>query len=364
MEKLVNIPAPCVTLDPLHSTPVKLKISDIVELQSLLGTRSLFLYKNHSVTAVDVIGFVTSLKVKYDSFDCNIDDGTGSIQCYCSFDSDLQTKNPSASRTKSKFLQRRLQRRPRTISLGDFLQVRGNVKLNAWKNNKYISNCSWKALDQPNADEVWLEFLREQAVLYKEVYDRPFSVNVNLKKAAKSFATREMRRNCYSVFEPFVYKLIKTPGDLSEFFGYEVLELKDIKQSIPNCFSTESNGVDFTNQEKNVITFTVVADLLHKYVVSGDLIKKKCLSQEAVTNIDQINARYYLTALCEPVLKKVRDITKKLIEDHKPADVYNILSSFDEPNFCFLRNSKYGAAVITAALRSIDFNKDFAKVSI
>ena len=362
MESCSNVPLQCVTLDPLHNTPARLMVGDILKLKPFLGSHSLFSYRNHPINAVDILGLVTSLKQKEDTWVCHVDDGTGSIQCFCSIKSPV---NSSLSQLMMKNISVSLHRRlsgadsESSISLGNFIRVIGNIKLSLWSENIYISNCTWNILKHRNMDEMWLQSFREQIKLYQEVYDQPFSLNEETLRSAKTFLSKELRENLNKTLNPIVTRFIKDSENTSSFFGYEMLELDEVKLAVSTCFpSTDisENIKLLSKNEQNAIITNSVATLLHKHVANGVLMKKKCLSHEVVTHMDQMDARYFITANCKPFLTLVQNAVLNLVKQEKPVTGSSVLQSLESCDFNFVRYCKHGMVVVENALKSLNID--------
>lgn len=356
-------PLQCATLDPLCYAPAKLMIVDILNMKPLLGSRSLFMYKTHPINYVDVFGFVTSLKRKEDSLMCDIDDGTGKIRCFCQLKGPREFMPPerAAVSALSGPLQDRLLagKIHSTISLGDFLNIRGQLKLSLRDNVVYVTTCKWNVLDGPESDDLWLEKLTEQINLYDQVYDKPFQMDENLRKSSKSFVTKQVRETLLRILKPVLNQFITDPTNMFEFYGYELLEMEEIKKCFASCFSGTriAASVDYLSEnEKKCISLTVVANLLHSYVVEGELIKKSSLKHESVTNFNQLDARYFVTVQCHKVIDAVKKIFQDLSSKQRSVGSSSILRHFDVSDFNFIRFSKHGDAIINTVLHLIKDN--------
>ena len=355
-----TFPIQCATLDPLCHTPVRLMIVDILKLKPLLGSRSWFMYKTHPINNVDIIGFVTSLKRREDTLECGIDDGTGHIKCFCPLKCPPKLLPPDekAVSSLSKSLQERLSINSvnTTISLGDFLNVCGQLKIGLWNDTMYVTNTKWVVLDQPNSDDLWLEKLNEQISLYEQVYDEPFLMDENLRKSSKSFVTKQVRETLLKTLKPIIGKYVADPSSVFEFYGYELFDVEEVKKCLATCFSgtPASGSVDYLNDtEKKYISSTCIVNLLHSYVVDGQLIKKSSLRHESVTNFSQLDARYFVTVRCNKVIDAVRQIASDLASKKVAVDSYSVLRRFDVSDFDFMRFSKHGEAIVDRILNLI-----------
>ena len=354
MDVCPSLPIQCVTLDPLYNTPARLRIGDILKLKPILGSRSIFVFNTHPINSVHVLGLVTSLKRKEDSWAINLDDGTGSIQCYCPIKS---IASPELANFKSLSLS--LQKRCRgltqikSMDLGDFLNVIGPVKVSSLSNKNYISHCSWSVLNFRNMDEIWLNSLKEQEKLYQEVYSKPFVISEQLIKSSKSFLEKKVREVITKHLESIIGNLINDSADSPMFLGYEILEMDEVNNLLRQCFvnsATEGNSELMSDREKKSVMFKAIAGVLHANVSNGILIRKKGLKYEAMTNMDQLDAQYYVTAYFKPFLKAVQNAVEKLDKENKAVHADAVLQVFDCPDFNFLRVSKHGFVAVLNAL--------------
>ena len=360
MEGCSNIPIQCATMDPLYNTPARLMVGDIIKMKPFLGSHSLFLYKNHPINSVDIFGLVTSLKRKEDSWVCNIDDGSGCIQCFCPVKrSQKSFSNHSGFKSLSNSLQKRLTETNKVsaIALGDFIRAIGYIKLGLWNKIVYITNCRWEVLRYHNMDEVWLQMFQEQVKLYEEVYDKPFVLTEEMLMSAKSFVSKDIRENLHKYLDPIITNFISDPENTSPFFGYELLELNDVKRVVSECMPQhQSIGQPelLSKNEQNTILSNTVVTLLHKHVASGVVMKKKRLFHEVVTNLDQLDARYYVTANCKSFLTLVQSAVVVLNKQESPVTGSAVLDLIESYDFNFLRHYKHGVVVVENALTALN----------
>ncbi|XP_076821084.1 CST complex subunit STN1-like [Clavelina lepadiformis] len=358
--------------DFLCTDPGKLLICDILKLKPFPFSKNLFLYNSHLVKNIEVLGVVTSIKHKEDTVLCAVDDGTGSMQCYCDIPRSSLAQRPGQSCSEKagnidifnsapedllKPFEGGLQR---SIVLGDFVVVHGFVKRGLWNDSIYLSNGTWAVKDSRGLDDVWEKRLQHQMKLYKEVYDKPLKLDEHQRTLAKTFAvdlaSRELKKDLEVKLKDLIQTSLIAPH---EFFGYELMEVQEIQASIDFCFkekSSEGKERDWyqvNKAEKKSLIYQALASLLHRYVASGHLIRKKCLEHEAVVKMDQLDSRYYITIRCKQFLNAVRDAIAYVRRRKLSVDPHFVMQAFDEPSFNFIKKSKYGMTVLTVAMEHL-----------
>ena len=354
----------CVSADPLFNAPVKLLIHDVLHgLTPIAANKTMFLYKTHPVNQAEVVGVVTSLKHKGDVLQCSLDDGTGSIECFCPFHERPEVDD-ALLLLVSERTRERLRPQCRAMKLGDVLRVSGWIKQGLWSNRMYLSNCKWSSLRKPNDDELWLKHFQEVAELRDNVYSKPFCLNEKLQDASKSLLLHEIYTNLCKTFQPVVEDIVCTSKyNHDNFFGFELLELADIQKIVQSVLTEpRANGPTLhtsvlTNQDKKHVAANALASVLHVHVAEGRLLKQKSLAHQAVTNNDQIDSRYFVTTKCRPILQGVQAAMAKNEADGKSSfSAWAVLKDLDAAEFSFFKSSKHAVNVVKTAMENIKRN--------
>lgn len=173
-------------IDPIYSSCCNLFIKDILELPLYTGSQeNTFMYKNHPIRLVTLMGIVVKVEEKSQFFIYGVDDGTGVISCVCWKPKESEIGNVSVTSAQS--LVDRMERwhleQLTCLQVGDLIHLRGRLRM--YRNAMQISVFSYgKVIDPTHSFEV--THMDSQITKYQRVYDVPFCTNSHPDKAMES----------------------------------------------------------------------------------------------------------------------------------------------------------------------------------
>lgn len=180
-ESLTFYPSDHWGLDFYFQTYNKMYICDILSIEEYDIFPGAYMYKNHPIYKVDIIGVVVRVDQNSKCFMYEVDDGTGVISCSCwkmSYTDQYRINVKSNSHQLPAVLQNKFEMMNKTdesrsngYSLGNLIHIRGKISM--FRNKRQIVAANHKIMEDPMAQ---VFRMMELPQLYKMKYDKPFEL--------------------------------------------------------------------------------------------------------------------------------------------------------------------------------------------
>lgn len=180
-ESLTFYPSDNWGLDFYFQTYNKMYICDILSIEEYDIFPGAYMYKNHPIYKVDIIGVVVRVDQNSKCFMYEVDDGTGVISCSCwkmSYTDQYRINVKSNSHQLPAVLQNKFEMMNKTdesrsngYSLGNLIHIRGKISM--FRNKRQIVAANHKIMEDPMAQ---VFRMMELPQLYKMKYDKPFEL--------------------------------------------------------------------------------------------------------------------------------------------------------------------------------------------
>ena len=168
-------------LDFYFQTYNKMYICDILSIEEYAIFPGAYMYKNHPIYKVDIIGVVVRVDQNSKCFMYEVDDGTGVISCSCwkmsytdqyrvNVESNIY-ELPAVLQNKFEMMNKTDESRNNGYSLGNVINIRG--KISTFRNKRQIVAANHKIVEDPM---VQVFRMMELPKLYKMKYDKPFEL--------------------------------------------------------------------------------------------------------------------------------------------------------------------------------------------
>ncbi|XP_060071006.1 CST complex subunit STN1-like [Ylistrum balloti] len=178
----------------------KMYIADVVQMKENIVFPGTYLYRDHPLFKVDIIGVVVKVEQNHTCFTYTVDDGTGVIPCCCWKKDLFNMSEPGSDWSElpsdlqglaSRITDNKIHE---GYALGDLIQVRGKVKV--FRDQREVVALYHTRLDDPMEE---VRRLAELPKLYQQNYDQPFQlpsqvaqvINCNLQETATGTLSKE-----------------------------------------------------------------------------------------------------------------------------------------------------------------------------
>lgn len=233
----------------------KMYICDILEMQEYPHFTGAFVYNNHPIYKVDVVGVVVKKVENSKCFIYAVDDGTGVILCCCWKDNfykqtgnvDMKSLN-LALRQKVKEIQAELIEAEEGYSLGNLIQVKGKLKI--FRDNKEIvANIHKKVLDP----QFQVFRMCELPRLYYEHYDRPFQLPCKVQQAVNQERDGSVipQMSIIGELKLVIFEYLSKSNHIVDIALNDLLQYAKIKELL----SAVNDAQDFSQDKKLGLLF-------------------------------------------------------------------------------------------------------------
>ncbi|XP_052058373.1 CST complex subunit STN1-like [Mytilus californianus] len=228
-------------LDFYFQTYNKMFVSDILSMSEYPMFPGAYMYKNHPVYKVDVVGVIVKVDQNSKCFMYEVDDGTGVVSCSCwkfSY-SDKHYENVRNDMCKLPVeLQRKFKSLDKTeefsgYTLGCVIHVRGKISI--FREKRQIVAANHQLVSDP-----MLEVFRmmELPKLYQMKYDKPFELPWKVAKKLMSKADEnDLNTNDMKEVKTTLYGHLQS-SDIVEVTAHVALKLESL-EAIRNRLNSE-----------------------------------------------------------------------------------------------------------------------------
>ncbi|XP_035390942.1 CST complex subunit STN1 isoform X2 [Electrophorus electricus] len=328
-------------LDPVFKAFARLYVKDILQMRQSRQVPGIYFYKTHPVFQVDVLGTVVYRREREDFCCYGVDDSTGVINCLCwkdekwrDFGDSVKGRGGGVFDAEEQLRKlREAQRSRMELDIGDVLRVRGTVKTSR-QQREIMASCFYKVSDPVMA--VQISRMLEMPSLYRDCYDRPFSVPPH--QAGTAAAAEPGGLSDFQLLLGRAGRILKEflrEKEVARFRPYDVEYL--LHPLLPRPAATPSVGQ----------VWNLLKDSLKILQDEGEIFRK-VLSPDEVYNVTEQDKD-----LLAAIMDVLREDSKREKYTEKGCHVLHVLSSVRQR---YSRNLSREA--LQVALRLLECNSD------
>lgn len=184
-----NLPEIYWGIDPLLKSSLTMYIDDVLNMPQVDGHPGVFTYGNHHICSVDILGVIVRVDKRNKAIVYDVDDSTGVIRCTCWQNCEWEQK-PGVYDELSRLIDdESLKNKLRQVSemercaaedgfeLGQLLNVVGNISI--YQGINEINATRHAVVNDPMVE---IDRMAKLPILYRQFYDRVFTLPAGLKK--------------------------------------------------------------------------------------------------------------------------------------------------------------------------------------